>query len=119
AGGCLRGERGDVGGGEAVALRTGRADALDDAAAALDARRLDEAEHALVRLDELDDRRIVDALALAGDVVRRAPRRRPLRRRLDALGTAWHELDQSVADGRTIGTGVVRLVSRTEPPPPS
>jgi hypothetical protein len=104
---------------EAVALRTGLADALDNAAAALDAGRLDEAEHALVRLDELDDRRIEDALVLARDVVRRAPRRRPLRRRLDALGTAWHELDRSVADGRTIGTGVVRLVSRTEPPPPS
>jgi len=104
---------------EAVALRRGLADALDTAAAAIDARRLDEAEQALLRLDELDDRRIEDALALARDVVRRAPRRRPLRRRLDALGTAWGELDRSVNDGRTIGTGVVRLVSRTEPPPPS
>jgi hypothetical protein len=104
---------------EAVALRTGLADVLEAAAGALEARRLDDAERALARLDALDDRRLEDALALARDVVRRAPRRRPLRRRLDALGTAWQELDRSVADARAIGTGTVRLLSRSEPPPPS
>jgi hypothetical protein len=104
---------------EAVALRRGLADTLDAAAAALEARRLDEAEQALVRLDELDDRRLEDALSLARDVVRRAPRRRPLRRRLEALGTAWQELDRSVADARAIGTGAVRLISRAEAPPAS
>jgi hypothetical protein len=104
---------------EAIALRTGLADVLEAAAAALEARRLDDAERALARLDALDDRRLEDALALARDVVRRAPRRRPLRRRLDALGTAWQELDRSVADARAIGTGTVRLLSRSEPPPPS
>jgi len=104
---------------EAITLRRGLADALDGAAAALEARRLDQAEQALVRLDELDDRRLEDALSLARDVVRSAPRRRPLRRRLEALGTAWRELDRSVADARAIGTGAVRLVSRAEPPPAS
>ena len=104
---------------EAVALRTGLADVLEAAAAALEGRRLDDAERALARLDALDDRRLEDALALARDVVRRAPRRRPLRRRLEALGTAWQELDRSVADARAIGTGAVRLLSRSEPPPPS
>jgi hypothetical protein len=104
---------------EAAALRSALAAALDAAASAIAARDRARAESALVRLDELDDRRLEDALALARDVVRKAPRRRPLRRRLGALGTAWRELELSVADGRTIGTGAVRLVSRPEPPPPS
>jgi hypothetical protein len=104
---------------EAVALRGAVGGVLDGAADALDARDRAQAERVLVRLDELDDRRLEDALAVARDVARRAPRRRPLRRRLDALGTAWHELDRSVADGRAIGTGAVRLVSQSEPPPPA
>jgi hypothetical protein len=102
---------------EAVTLRTSLADALDDAAGALERRDHDAAERAVVRLDELDDGRLETALSLARDVVRAAPRRRPLRRRLDALGTSWHELDQSVADARAIATGVVRLASRTKSPP--
>jgi fusaric acid resistance family protein len=104
---------------EAAALRTALADALDAAAAAIEARDRERAERALARLDEVDRRPLEDALALARDVVRHAPRRRPLRRRLDALGTAWHELDRSVADGRAIGTGAVRVVSRAEEPPPT
>jgi hypothetical protein len=104
---------------EAVALRRGLADALDAAAAAIEARRVDEAEQVLVRIDELDDGRLDDALALARDVVRRAPRRRPLRRRLEALATAWQELDRSVGDARAIVTGAARLISRAEPPPAS
>jgi hypothetical protein len=102
---------------EAASLRASLADALVATAAALEGRDRHAAEAALVRLDELDDRRLEDALALARDVVRRAPRRRPLRRRLEALGTAWHELDRSVADARAIGAGSLRLVSRLEPPP--
>jgi hypothetical protein len=104
---------------EAAALRAALADALDAAAAAIDARSREGAEQALVRFDELDDRRLEDALALANEIVVQAPRRRPLRRRLDALGVAWHELDRSVADARAIATGAVRVVSRPEPPPPS
>ena len=102
---------------EAADLREQLARALDAGAGAIDKHDRGAAERVLTRLDELDDRRLEDALALAREVVRAAPRRRPLRRRLDALGTAWHELDRSVADGRAIGTGVVRLVSRDEAPP--
>jgi hypothetical protein len=104
---------------EAAGLRTGLADALDEVAAALDANDRTLAERALASIDQLDDRRLDDALSLAREIVRRAPRRRPLRRRLDALGTAWVELDRSVADGRAIGTGAARLVSRSDPPPPA
>jgi hypothetical protein len=102
---------------EAAALREQLAEALDAGAAAVERHDREAAQRVLVRLDELDDRRLEDALGLAREVVRAAPRRRRLRRRLDALGTAWHELDRSVADGRAIGTGVMRLVSRDEPPP--
>jgi hypothetical protein len=102
---------------EAAELREQLARALDAGAAAVERRDRDAAQRVLIRLDELDDRRLEDSLALAREVVRAAPRRRPLRRRLDALGTAWQELDRSVADGRAVATGVVRLVSRDDPPP--
>jgi len=102
---------------EAAALREQLARALDAGAGAIAKRDRGEAERVLTRLHELDDRRLEDAIALAREVVRSAPRRRPLRRRVDALGRAWRELDRSVADGRAVGTGVVRLVSRADPPP--
>ena len=102
---------------EAAALREQLARALDAGAGAIAKRDRVEAERVLTRLHELDDRRLEDAIALAREVVRSAPRRRPLRRRVDALGRAWRELDRSVADGRAVGTGVVRLVSRADPPP--
>jgi hypothetical protein len=100
---------------EAAALRRQLADLLDALASALDAGDREAAEQTLARLDTIDDRRLEDALGLARDVVRAAPRRRPLRRRLDALGTSWHELDRSVADSRAIGAGALRLVSRPQP----
>ena len=100
---------------EAVALRRQLADLLDTLARALEAGNRHEAEQTLARLDAIDDRRLEDALGLARDVVRAAPRRRPLRRRLDALGTSWHELDRSVADSRAIGAGALRLVSDAQP----
>jgi hypothetical protein len=102
---------------EAAELREQLARALDAGAAAIEKKDREAAKRVLTRLDELDDRRLEDALALAREVVRNAPRRRPLRRRLDALGTSWSELDRSVGDARAVGTGVVRLVSRDEPPP--
>ncbi|MES1248519.1 MAG: FUSC family protein [Actinomycetota bacterium] len=101
---------------EAVALREQLAAALDAAAAAIEDHDPERAERALIRLDELDDRRLEDALVLAREVVRAAPRRRPLRRRLEALGTSWQELDRSVADGRAIATGAMRLVSQQGEP---
>jgi hypothetical protein len=104
---------------EAADLREQLAQALDAGAAALERRDRDQVQRVLVRLDELDDRRLEDAVALAREVVRAAPRRRRLRRRLDALGRAWHELDRSVADGRAIGTGLMRMVSQQSAPPPT
>jgi hypothetical protein len=101
---------------EAAGLRSQLADLLEQVAEALHAADRDAAEAALSRLDGIDDRRLEDALALAREVVRSAPRRRPLRRRLDALGTSWHELDRSVADARAIGAGAVRLTSSAAAP---
>jgi hypothetical protein len=94
---------------EASGLRRQLADLLEALAQALERRDRDEAERVLARLDSIDDRRLEDALAVARDVVRSAPRRRPLRRRLAALGTSWHELDRSVADARAIASGALRL----------
>lgn len=59
---------------EPAALRALLAEALDATASAVEMRDRTAAEAALVRLDEIDDRRLDDALALARDVVRRAPR---------------------------------------------
>jgi hypothetical protein len=100
---------------EAAALRSELADVLGAVARALEAGDRRAGEAALARLDDIDDRRLEDALALAREVVRAAPRRRPLRRRLDALGKSWHELDRSVADGRAIAAGAVRLLSGERP----
>jgi hypothetical protein len=102
---------------EAAALRVQVADRLDDVARALEAHDRRAAEAALAAVDSIDDRRLEDALALARDVVRSAPRRRPLRRRLDALGRSWIELDRSVADARGIAAGGVRLASADGKPP--
>jgi uncharacterized membrane protein YgaE (UPF0421/DUF939 family) len=100
---------------EAVALRRQLADLLDALAQALDRRDREDAQRVLARLDAIDDRRLEDALAVARDVVRSAPRRRPLRRRLAALGESWHELDRSVADARAIAAGSLRLLDAAPP----
>ncbi len=96
---------------EAAALRSRLADTLDEVAAALDQQDRVRGEAALARLDRLDDRRLEDALVRAREVARLAPRRRPLRRRIDALGVAWRELEGSVADARAIATGALRILS--------
>jgi hypothetical protein len=98
---------------EATALRRDLADLLDELALALDTRDRNAAERVVTRLDSIDDRRLEDALALAREVVRAAPRRRRLRRRLELLGVSWHELDRSVADARGIAAGALRLLSPT------
>lgn len=103
----------------AAELRRRLADLLDEVAAALDAGDRSAAEATLARIDAIDDRRLEDAVALAREVVRAAPRRRPLRRRLDALASVWHELDRSVADARGIAAGAVRLASGTTPRAPA
>jgi hypothetical protein len=103
---------------EARALRAELADRLDGVADALEAHDAEAVERALAELDGLDERRLADALATAREVVRAAPRRRPLRRRLDALGRAWNELERSVADSHAIGAGALRLARAAEAPPP-
>jgi sugar porter (SP) family MFS transporter len=95
---------------EARALRERLADALADVASALGEGDLAQVERALETVDGIDTRRLEQALALARDVTRKAPRRRPLRRRLDALGAAWRELELAVADARAIATGALRVL---------
>jgi len=46
-------------------------------------------------------------------VTRAAPRRRPMRRRVERLGDVYRELEASVFDSHAIAAGVVRLT--TEP----
>ena len=103
---------------EARQLRARVADALEEVAAALTTGDRGRARSALQRLNALDERRLDDALALARDVARRAPRRRPLRKRLEALGESWRELEASVNDARAIATGALRLLGERAAPAP-
>jgi uncharacterized membrane protein YgaE (UPF0421/DUF939 family) len=63
---------------EARDLRTRLAAGLDLVADALESGERTIARSALRTIDSIDERRLEDALALARDVARRAPRRRPL-----------------------------------------
>jgi hypothetical protein len=101
---------------EARQLRAHVADALEEVAAALANGDRGQARSALQRLNALDERRLDDALTLARDVARRAPRRRPLRKRLEALGESWLELEASVNDARAIATGALRLLGERAAP---
>jgi hypothetical protein len=102
---------------EARHLRSRLADALALAADALDAGDRSRAHEAMRALDSIDEHRLEDALILAREVTRSAPRRRPLRRRLEALGESWLELDGSVHDAHAIGTGTLRLLDDGRPAP--
>jgi hypothetical protein len=95
---------------EARQLRARVADALEEVAVALTTGDRGRARSALQRLNALDERRLEDALALARDVARRAPRRRATPERLEALGESWLELEASVNDARAIATGALRLL---------
>jgi uncharacterized membrane protein YgaE (UPF0421/DUF939 family) len=95
---------------QARRVRRQLADALDELAAGLAVRDRARLEAALHRIERIDDGKLEDALALAREVARAAPRRRPLRRRIEALGSVYHELEASVSDARAIGTGALRLV---------
>lgn len=100
---------------EARQLRRRLADGLELVADALergDRSRAREGERAL---NSLDERKLDDALALARDITRAAPRRRRLRKRLEALGESWLELDASVSDARAIATGALRLLDGGRP----
>jgi hypothetical protein len=94
---------------EARNLREQLAAALDEAAAALADNDRKRAEAAVERIWGIDDSPLARALLTAREVTRAAPRRRPLRRRVEKLGELYRELEASVYDSHAIATGVVRL----------
>ena len=102
---------------EARKLREQLAAALDDAAAALSANDRERAEAAVERIWGIDDGPLARALLTAREVTRAAPRRRPLRRRVEKLGELYRELEASVYDAHAIATGVVRLAGSDKPAP--
>ncbi len=95
-------------------LRARLAEALARVGRALAAGSLDDARAALADVDRIDERRVEEALALAREVVRRAPRRRRQRGLLEDLGLAAHELGAAVADAHAVASGALRLLE-TDP----
>ena len=75
------------------------------------------AENAVERIWKIDDGPLAQALLTAREVTRAAPRRRPMRRRVEKLGELYRELEASVYDSHAIATGVVRLADSDRPPP--
>jgi uncharacterized membrane protein YgaE (UPF0421/DUF939 family) len=102
---------------EARNLRDQLAGALEDVATALGERDRERAESAVERIWRIDDHALGQALLTAREVTRAAPRRRPLRRRVDKLGELYRELEASVFDAHAIATGVVRLAGSDEEVP--
>ena len=102
---------------EARKLREQLASALDQAASALAERDRTRAENAVERIWSIDDGPLAQALLTAREVTRAAPRRRPMRRRVEKLGKLYRELEASVYDSHAIATGVVRLADSDRPPP--
>ena len=102
---------------EARMLREQLAAALDDAAGALSDHDRERAEAAVERIWRIDEGPLARALLTAREVTRAAPRRRPLRRRVEKLGDLYRELEASVYDAHAIATGVVRLAGSDRPAP--
>lgn len=100
---------------EARNLREQLAGALDDAAGALADNDRTRAEAAVERIWAIDDSSLARTLITAREVTRAAPRRRPLRRRIEKLGDLYRELEASVYDSHAIATGVVRLADADDP----
>jgi len=103
---------------EARMLRAALADGLDNVADALAARDRMRAQAALSRIDAIDERKLGQAVMLAREVARVAPRRRPLRRQIEMLGILYRELEGSVSDAHAVGTGALRLIAEAGSPPP-
>ena len=103
---------------ETKALRDRVAAALEQLAAAVDAGDLSRARAAFDRIERVDERGVEEAVTLAREVVRRAPRRRQQRDVLEPLGLAVHELSASVGDVHTVATGAVRLLEGSGRPSP-
>jgi len=103
---------------EARKLREQLASALGETAHALRAHDRKRAETAVERIWGIDDHALAQALLTARDVTRAAPRRRPLRKRVEKLGDVYRELDASVYDSHAVATGVVRLAGSEQVAPP-
>jgi uncharacterized membrane protein YgaE (UPF0421/DUF939 family) len=103
---------------ESQHLRDDLAAALEAVAVALSRHDRERAVAALDRIDAVNTRRLDDALTLARDVARRAPRRRRARRRLDPLGPLAAALDAAVSDARAVATGALRVLGTERPAPP-
>jgi uncharacterized membrane protein YgaE (UPF0421/DUF939 family) len=104
---------------EARTMRERIADALAEAATALEHQDPDHARRAVRLVNEIDDRPLDDAVSLARNVVRKAPRRRALRRRLDALAVVWHELELTASDAQAVATGALRVLGEETVPAPA
>ncbi|HKC77567.1 MAG TPA: FUSC family protein, partial [Gaiellaceae bacterium] len=83
---------------EARILRDQLAAALDDVAKAVADHDREGAETAVERIWRIDDHSLAETLMTAREVTRAAPRRRPLRRRVEKLGELYRELEASVFD---------------------
>ena len=103
---------------EFVLLREDVAAVLDIAAQALRESDRARAEEALVRVDAIDDRRLREALKIAHEVARNAPRRRGAQRRLEALDGLAASLTAAVGDARAVVTGALRTIDTVGRPPP-
>jgi hypothetical protein len=90
--------------------RDALADALDEVAGGLRSGNRERIELALAQIDSIDDRRLYDAVSLARDVARRAPRRRHVRGRLVPAEEVAHELTAAAAESRALATGALRLL---------
>jgi uncharacterized membrane protein YgaE (UPF0421/DUF939 family) len=103
---------------ESKHLRDDLAAALETIAVALSEHDRERAANALARIDAIDTRRLDEALSLARDVARRAPRRWHTRRRLDPLAPLAAALDAAVSDSRAVATGALRVLGSDRAAPP-
>src|SRR5205823_3845636 len=103
---------------ELVRLREDLAAVLDTAAQALRDGDRARAEEALVQVDSIDERRLREALNIAHEVARKAPRRRGAQRRLAAFDALAASLTAAVGDGRAVVTGALRTIDTVGRPPP-
>jgi sugar porter (SP) family MFS transporter len=98
-------------------LRSDLAASIDGVATALAQRDLEAMESALSGIDALDDQPLWTTLATARHIARRAPRRRRMRRAVEAYAAIAHELSVATADARTLATGGLRMLRNEEDPP--
>jgi uncharacterized membrane protein YgaE (UPF0421/DUF939 family) len=86
---------------------------LDEVAAAIESRDLEAAEDALDRARGVDTAMatLADTLAVADDIARYAPRRRPRRTAVERYVAAAPQLDFAVRNVRVLARGVIRAIT--------